>query len=208
MMIEFKKRSLLSSELSNKKTSVTTVAMAVALALGLAGCNSSGSDSSSTTPQPESGVGTTKSLIVTPLDPPTGSSQVKVPVGTKLQFEATALNDKGAEVVTQEVSWSSSNPDVLTIDNDGVATALIDGGTAEISATFDNVNSNYTTTHTTDAVVTDLVFAEDQIDIAAGTSKQLEVDAHFSDGSSANVTSFVNWDATPTKIATVNNDGL
>lgn len=59
--------------------------------------------------------------------------------GERFQFQADYYNGNG-ELVNEQINWSSSDETVLSIDGDGLATALL-SGTAIIEATFGNVTT-------------------------------------------------------------------
>lgn len=52
-----------------------------------------------------------------------------IEVGTTYQFMVAFFNRVGLEESLTSVTWSSSNTEVLSIDNNGLATALIEGTT-------------------------------------------------------------------------------
>jgi len=60
-------------------------------------------------------------------------------IGATTQFEATiTLSDGSTRVVTEDATWSSSNPAVVTVSGQGAATG-IDAGDAVISATYQSI---------------------------------------------------------------------
>jgi hypothetical protein len=79
-----------------------------------------------------SGVGVVVAAVeVTPANPSTN-------VGLFVQFQARALDASGQQLTGLDVSWSSSNSSIASIDDDGLATAL-DVGTTAITATIGGV---------------------------------------------------------------------
>ena len=62
-------------------------------------------------------------------------------LGTTQSFTATALNLNDETLAGQTFTWSSSNPEVATIDAAGVATAL-EAGTTHITASTDGIASS------------------------------------------------------------------
>ncbi|HLH07365.1 MAG TPA: DUF4082 domain-containing protein [Terriglobales bacterium] len=79
------------------------------------------------------------SISVSPTNPTMG-------VGTSQQFTATGIYSDGSELnITNQVTWSSSNASVATINASGVASAL-SGGTSTITATQSSLNSATTLT--------------------------------------------------------------
>ena len=64
-----------------------------------------------------------------------------IEVGETIQLTVIATYPDGTVVdITDQVTWTSSAEDVVTIGEDGVASGLAEG-TAEITATFDGVTS-------------------------------------------------------------------
>lgn len=56
------------------------------------------------------------------------------------QFTARGLNASGAWVdITSEVSWKSSDPEIVTIDENGLATAVRSWGTVDITAIYPKI---------------------------------------------------------------------
>lgn len=61
--------------------------------------------------------------------------------GETLQFSASALNGNGEPITPSNIAWQSSNNALLSIDANGLATALGEG-TVQVSASVDGVTSN------------------------------------------------------------------
>jgi len=67
---------------------------------------------------------------------------ISVPVGTLVQFTATATREDGTtDDVTSMVTWTSSNGSVATVNNAGVASTLMAGST-NVQAHMNGVDSN------------------------------------------------------------------
>jgi hypothetical protein len=76
-------------------------------------------------------------------------SHSSIPVGLSQQFTAIGTySDRGANPnISTQVTWSSSNPAVATIDNTGLATA-ISPGTVTITASSGGIEGSATLTVT------------------------------------------------------------
>ena len=61
-------------------------------------------------------------------------------IGETLQFTATALNLSGNEIFGKSFSWRSSDSEIVTITDTGLATAIATGN-AEVVATTDGIES-------------------------------------------------------------------
>jgi uncharacterized repeat protein (TIGR03803 family) len=73
------------------------------------------------------------------------ASQI-IATGSNVQFTATGyFNNGSTQALTGNLTWSSSNPSVATINTKGVATGLT-SGTTTITATDDSVSNNTTLT--------------------------------------------------------------
>ncbi len=65
-----------------------------------------------------------------------------LPAGVTQQFRATGIYSEGTiSDITTEVTWSSSNPSVATVNSSGLVTAVA-AGTATITATFGGISGN------------------------------------------------------------------
>lgn len=72
--------------------------------------------------------------------------------GAPHQFEVNYFNYVGKEIENPNVSWSSSDPTVLAITEDGLATG-IEHGTATVTATLITTEENLTITNTDEVKV-------------------------------------------------------
>ncbi|GEM_PF-362136 len=68
------------------------------------------------------------------------AAQMTVGEGEELPFQLSVFNANGDEVTNQTASWSSNNTQLLTINQDGVATGVAPG-VVQVTATVDNVTS-------------------------------------------------------------------
>ncbi|MBU4143154.1 Ig-like domain-containing protein, partial [Patescibacteria group bacterium] len=71
-----------------------------------------------------------------------------LPLGNTVQFTASGSYSDGTTLnITAQVTWSSSNTSVATVNNSGLATAMATG-TATITATSGSISGNTTLTIT------------------------------------------------------------
>ncbi len=129
------------------------------------------------------------------------------PVGVSQPFAATGRYSDGGEAdITQLVRWSSSNRDVVTIDQDGVATAL-DIGMADVVATLDSLDA---TAHV-QALAPQLVELEirpAQPDpLPKGRSIQFAAWGRYTDGADVDLTrsASLTWTSSRPAVASVSN---
>ncbi|MGH7584293.1 MAG: Ig-like domain-containing protein, partial [Gemmatimonadales bacterium] len=90
------------------------------LALGLAACTSDGSTDSGTPPSSVRSI----SIAAPPLP---------LTIGTSVHLTAIALGNDGPVADTAAITWSGSNPQVVSVSSSGVVTA-VGAGTATVTA--------------------------------------------------------------------------
>ena len=120
--------------------------------------------------------------------------------GLSQQYTVIGIFDDGTQItLTDELTWSSSNPSVATIDATGLATAQQLGQTT-ITASFEDlsVSTNLTVT---DAVVTGLSISPLTPQVALGREQQFSVAATLSDGSTENATATATWTSSNQAVA-------
>jgi uncharacterized protein YjdB len=134
--------------------------------------------------------------------------------GTPQAFTATGhYSDSSTQPLTTDVVWSSSAPAVATVSNDsvahteGVASGLT-AGTTTITATdtASGVHGTAPLTVTNAALVSIAVTPANQ-SIARGTTLQFAATGSYSDGSTQDLTSLVNWTSSDTTTSVSNSPG-
>ena len=135
------------------------------------------------------------------------ANSTSLAAGTKQQFTATGLfSDGSSQVLTTAVTWISSTPSVATITPDGMATAVA-VGTATISAVYQNVS--YDTVLTiTGATLQSIAITPGLTELAAGSTRQMNVIATYSDSSTQNVSLSATWSTSAPAIAAISQDGI
>ncbi len=136
-----------------KNVSWQPVGLCVA-AFFLHGCGSDDADSSFTvTPS------NLERIQLSVLNEPTGiiSASSVLPIGSHLQYQATAIYNDGSpqQDVTDSVLWNSESSEVAGIDSHGIVTAQAEGDT-RISASLNGVTSSTLPLHTSSATLTSL----------------------------------------------------
>jgi hypothetical protein len=126
------------------------------------------------------------------------------------QFTATgAFSDGSTQDVTNAVAWSSSAPDIVAIDKNGLASAQPVSGTATVTATDTNSGVTASTNVTVDGpVLQAITISPDNPSIVGQQQQQFSATATFSDGSSQDVTRAVAWNSTAPDIVSIDNNGL
>jgi len=125
---------------------------------------------------------------------------VTLQAGDSFSIVASAIySDDSAETVTKQVDWSSSNPSVVAVQA-GKLTAQGEGE-ATVQASFGGKQATVNV-----AVVKKLkalVLAKKSLNLKAGGSEQVALQAHYTDNSSADVTNLAEWSAKDYTIASV-----
>src|SRR5215469_302468 len=142
------------------------------------------------------------SITITPANP-------SVAKGVTEQLTATGnLSDGTTEDLTAEVSWTVSPETLATVDANGLLTAEDIGG-GVIHAEFVEEDGTLilgtTKLTVTAAVLSSIAVTPATSSIAIGTTVQLTATGTFSDGSTQDLTTQVNWTSGNTAIAQVSN---
>jgi trimeric autotransporter adhesin len=142
-----------------------------------------------------------QSIAVTPANP-------SVPKGETDQFTATGtFSDKSTQNITTQVTWASATASVATISNasgsQGLATA-VDTGSSTISAALSGISGSTTLTVTA-AVLQSIAVAPVNPSVPKGETDQFTATGTFSDKSTHNITTQVNWASGTTSVATISN---
>ena len=75
----------------------------------------------------------------------TNNNSLTAPLNTKIQFTAQgSYDDDSNQDITNDVTWSSGNTDLLTINSNGAATTKTKAGNAVVSAALEQLNQQYT----------------------------------------------------------------
>jgi len=126
----------------------------------------------------------------------------ELPNGLTLQYSAKGVYDNGQITpIDDDVVWSSTNTTIATIEQTGLAQAIIVGD-VNISASFEGVTAQ-TPLYVTTATILRLEITPRSLVEPAGTSGQLTATAIYSDASTENVTTQVTWKSTDSLIASV-----
>ena len=145
---------------------------------------------------------TSPALISIAVSPHTGA----IALGTLQQFSATGTYTNGStKVITTFVSWSSSTPAVATVGSSGVASSQ-SVGSATITATSGSISGTATLSVTPAALVSITVMPLSPT-VPKGLSQQFAATGTYTDGTSQNLTSSVQWKSSNPSIVTVNSLG-
>lgn len=108
--------------------------------------------------------------------------------------------------ITNKVTWESQDSEVLTIDENGLATA-VSPGTVGISASMNGVIDFFFLT-VTDATLRRIEVLPLEPTISKGLTEQFTATGTFSDASEQSLTNTVVWTAVDNDIVTIDQSGL
>lgn len=128
-------------------------------------------------------------------------------LGTGLELTAQGLYSDGSnQILTQQVSWSSADTGILTIDGAGHIQPQSVGNTIVTAALAGITGSQSVTVN--DAILTTIELGTAANTIPLGSHQALFALGHYSDGSLQDITEQVVWQSTPAeRIAISNADG-
>ena len=199
---------------------VTSTATWISASVGAATINSAGMATavavgSTTVTASLSGVSGTAMLTVTAATKTVTAISVSpatpsIAVGATQQFTATATySDNSTANVTSTATWTSANKAAATISSTGLATAVA-VGSSTVTASQGGISGTamLTVTAATTKTVTSIAVTPATPSIALGATQQFTATATYSDNSTANVTSTVNWTVANQDVATIDSAGL
>lgn len=145
-------------------------------------------------------------LVVSPKD-------TDIPIGFPQQLEADAVLDDGrvVRVTTHEaLTWSSSNPDIATVDAKGMVTGR-KSGRVVITAKGNNANGSVVS-DSSEMTIQEMVIStlrispQDKV-IAKGLVQSYQAEVLMTDGQTFNVTKHpaLTWSSSESSVATISN---
>lgn len=123
------------------------------------------------------------------------------------EFTAVAEYDNGdTEDVTERATWTSSDEDVATVDENGVATPVGEGETT-ITATFSGEEASAELTVESDGVLESCAVEPTDVSLSVGGTETFTVMGQYSDGSTEDISDAAEWSSDDTSVADVDSDG-
>ena len=136
-----------------------------------------------------------ESLSLTP-------AQASIPVGRTQSYQLMGLYSDGSiHPLGQVASWQSSDPAIATVKGAGTAVGL-QPGSVQIEASVHGLSAQAQLA-VTDAVVTSLVVTPGTARVPLGYEGCFSANAHFSDGSSQDVTQDALWQSGDESVVTL-----
>lgn len=125
-------------------------------------------------------------------------------VGSKSTLRATVLGGSGDTLAGRTLFWNSENPDIATVSDQGVVTAVAPG-TARIAASAEGV-SGLATVHVSPKAVRSIVITPSSLQLRVGQSARLQAATYDGNGNQLTGRS-VSWSSNNTRVANVDNSG-
>jgi len=186
---------------TNKKIWLEAI---VVLLTAFTGCGGGGSSSGlpSNPSTPPTNTVTIQSITVSPNSP-------SLTVGQSQQLAATALySDSTSKDVTANVSWSTSDASVATVNSGGTVLTKAQGS-ATISATMSSKTGTASVTaKSSAATMTGLGLSPASATLAVGATMSFSATESLSDLSTVDLTSSVGWSSSDQTVATIDNNGV
>ncbi len=153
------------------------------------------------------GGGSSQQLPVTLTKVTITPATASIPLGTSQQLSAVGTYSDGtSKDLTSEVTWSVSPATVASVSASGMLKSVAKG-TATVNAVFDSQTGHSQLTVQNAAIVS-MQLSPPAPAIPLGTSQQITATATFTDGTTGDVTSSVNWSATPAADVSILSPGL
>lgn len=143
------------------------------------------------------------SLISLSISPSTAT----LPLGIQARLIATGtFSDSSTRDVSSSVIWSSSNPTVATVAQDGQLKSNAVGA-ATVSAAQGKIACSANVT-VSDAALTAIAVSADSMILAIGRKDQLKAQGTFTDGTSREITNTVTWSSSSPSVVVISPGGV
>jgi hypothetical protein len=127
-------------------------------------------------------------------------------LGQSAQLKASGTySDKSVQDVTNLVSWSAAQPNVVTVNAAGLAVSKATGST-QITASLNNINASSQITVSPAALVSMAVVSKDAA-VPLGVSEQFHAVGTYTDGSTADLTGAASWTSSAPGVVSINATG-
>ena len=129
-------------------------------------------------------------------------ADLSIAKGFKQQYSATALLSDGTKQdISGQVSWLSTPADIVSIDDNGIVTAITKGTTAVVAQVGNATGSALVTV--TDATLQSISISTPAVKLPLGNTQLLSAFGIFSDHSKQDITNEVTWASDNTATITV-----
>ncbi|WP_318444284.1 Ig-like domain-containing protein [Photobacterium leiognathi] len=153
---------------------------------------------------------TSMNISVKSLSP--DASEASIYSGGKLSFAAEGIYSDGSiSLLTNKVTWHSSDVDIAQIDDKGILTGL-NTGTVEVKASYEGIESNMINVRITDAILTSMNISvkslSPEASIYSGGKLSFAAEGTYSDGSTSPLINKVTWYSSAVDIAQIDDKGV
>ena len=125
--------------------------------------------------------------------------------GTKVQLAAIgSFNDGSTRDITHQVTWSSSNPPIVSVGSSNGIASGITPGLVTMTATLGSKTSS-TSLNVSNATITSVLITPTAVTIPTGGSQRFTATGVFSDSTNQDISTVVAWSSSDTTVATVSN---
>jgi hypothetical protein len=132
-------------------------------------------------------------------------AQTLLAPGSTLTYQAIGhYSDGSSFFISNLVTWSSTNANVVSINTAGVATGQ-SAGPANISAIYQSVTSNSASVVVTSSPLASIAVTPSPATIPADVAQQFTAIGTFADQSQQNLTTNVTWASSQPTVATISN---
>lgn len=119
-----------------------------------------------------------------------------------------AYTDGSSIEVTEDVEWTSEDPDIASVSDKGVITGVSKGSTVVLGEVSGKTAYISVTVTTAPPTVSSVTADPGSLDLLVGGTASSVITATYSDGAEINVTDYVDWSSENPEIATVSDDGV
>jgi uncharacterized protein YjdB len=133
-------------------------------------------------------------------------ASASIALGTTVQLTATGtFTDGSTKNLTNSATWSSANTSIAAVSSVGLVTSNATGS-ATVTATYSGVSGSATLTVTAPTLAS-LAVSPASASIAQGTTVQFAAIGTFTDDSTQNLTTSVQWASANQSVASINVNG-
>jgi hypothetical protein len=150
-----------------------------------------------------------RQLRISPAHPPLAQNNTQQ-LSALLGFFSGSQQVNGEKDLTHSVTWSSSDPTIVSVSSSGLAKAISSGpAKATITAASGPFHAS-TTVSVPSAALTSITLAPNPVSLASGLTQQFTATAHYADSTQLDISTIAGWSSssTPVGITTVNATGF
>ncbi|WP_318520358.1 Ig-like domain-containing protein, partial [Photobacterium leiognathi] len=140
------------------------------------------------------------------------ASEASIYSGGQLSFAAEGIySDGSTSLLTNKVTWYSSDVNIAQIDDKGILTG-INTGSVDVKASYEGIESHIINVRITDAILTSMNISvkslSPEASIYSGGQLSFAAEGTYSDGSTSPLTNKVTWYSSAIDIAQIDDKGI